>query len=106
MNAAADDIWYLLTFRPFSELPAPLREKYLAEKLALIPSPFALIQWGMPIYRQAADVYPLAMQYPILPLVARHDGAGIRVPQSAWLSEPDRGWKDAGDCRGIGAQHL
>jgi hypothetical protein len=89
-ETAADDIWYLLTFRPFSKLPAPLREKYLAEKLALIPSPFALIQWGMSIYRQAVDVYPLAMQYPILPLVARHDGAGIRVPQSAWLSEPDR----------------
>ena len=91
--AAADDIWYLLTFRPFSELPAPLREKYLAGQLALIPSPFALIQWGMPIYRQATEVYPLAMQYPILPLVARHDGAGIRVPQSAWLSEPRRDGK-------------
>ena len=89
-HAAADDIWYLLTFRPFSKLPASLREKYLAGQLALIPSPFALIQWGMPLYRQAVDVYPLAMQYPILPLVARHDGAGIRVPQSAWLSEPDR----------------
>jgi len=25
--------------------------------------------------------------------VARHDGAGIRVPQSAWLSEPDRAGK-------------
>ena len=91
--AAADNIWYLLTFRPFSELPAPLREKHLAGQLALIPSPFALIQWGMPIYRQATEVYPLAMQYPILPLVARHDGAGIRVPQSAWLSEPRRDGK-------------
>jgi hypothetical protein len=91
--AATDNIWYLLTFRPFSKLPAALREKYLAEKLALIPSPFALIQWGMQIYRQATDLFPLAMQYPILPLVARHDGAGIRVPQSAWLSEPTRDGK-------------
>jgi hypothetical protein len=33
------------------------------------------------------------MQYPILPLVARHDGVGIRVPQSAWLSEPRRDGK-------------
>jgi hypothetical protein len=89
-NAAADDINYLLTFRPFSKLPAPFREKYLAEKLALLPSPFTLIQWGMQIYRQAVDAFPLAMQYPLMPLVARHDGAGIRVPQSAWLSEPDR----------------
>jgi hypothetical protein len=88
--AAFDDVWYLLTFRPFRELPAAAREKYLAGQLALIPSPFSLIQWGMPIYQQATEVYPFAMQYPILPLVARHEGPGIRVPQSAWLSEPDR----------------
>jgi hypothetical protein len=92
-EAAADGIYYLLTFRPFSKLPAALREKYLAEKLALIPSPFTLIHWGMDIFRQATEKFPLAMQYPITPLVARHDGAGIRVPQSAWLSEPDRSGK-------------
>jgi hypothetical protein len=92
-EAAADDVYYLLTFRPFSQLPAPLREKYLAEKLALIPSPFTLIHWGMWLFRQATDQFPLAMQYPLTPLVARHDGVGIRVPQSAWLSEPDRSGK-------------
>jgi len=85
-----DGIYYLLTFRPFSALPAAVREKYLVGQLALIPSPFSLIHWGMPLYQQAAGSYPFAMQYPILPLVARHDGAGIRVPQSAWLSEPRR----------------
>ena len=89
-ETSGDDITYLLTFRPFSKLPAPLREKYLAEKLALIPSPFTLIHWGMWLFRDATDLFPLTMQYPILPLIARHDGAGIRVPQSAWLSEPDR----------------
>jgi hypothetical protein len=41
-ETAADDICYLLTFRPFSKLPAALREKYLAERLALIPSPIDL----------------------------------------------------------------
>ena len=90
---AANNIDYLLTFRPFSQLPAALQEKYLAGQLALIPSPFSLIHWGMPIYHQGAQKYPFAMQYPILPLVARHDGAGIRVPQSAWLSEPRRDGK-------------
>jgi hypothetical protein len=100
-----ENVWYLLTFRPFSQLPAALREKYLTGQLALIPSPFALIQWGMPIYWQAAEVYSLAMQYPILPLVARHDGAGIRVPQSAWLSEPTRDGKTL-EIAEVGAQHL
>jgi len=92
-DAAPDDIWYLLTFRPFSQLPAALREKYLAGQLALIPSPFSLIQWGMPLYRHATPIYPLAMQYPLLPLTARYEGAGIRVPQSAWLSEARRDGK-------------
>jgi hypothetical protein len=85
-----DDVYYLLTFRPFSLLPAAVREKYLAGQLVLLPSPFSLIHWGMPLYRNAVKVFPLAMQYPIMPLVARHDGPGIRVPQSAWLSEPRR----------------
>jgi hypothetical protein len=84
------DVYYLLTFRPFSALPAAVREKYLAGQLALIPSPFSLIFWGMSPYHKAVGAYPFAMQYPMLPLVARHDGAGIRVPQSAWLSEPRR----------------
>jgi hypothetical protein len=44
----------------------------------------------MPLYHQGADAYPFAMQYPMLPLVARHEGPGLRVPQSAWLSEPFR----------------
>ncbi len=86
----AKDIFYLLTFRPFSQLPASIRERYLAGQLALIPSPHSLIQWGMPLYHQGAEAYPFAMQYPMLPLVARHEGPGLRVSQSAWLSEPYR----------------
>jgi hypothetical protein len=89
-QTASDDIFYLLTFRPFSKLPEALREKYLSGRLALIPSPHSLIHWGMPLYHQGAEAYPFAMQYPVLPLVARHEGAGLRVPQSAWLSEPFR----------------
>ncbi len=89
-QADADDIFYLLTFRPFSQLPASIRERYLAGQLALIPSPLSLIQWGMPLYHQGAEAYPFAMQYPMLPLVARHEGPGLRVSQSAWLSEPYR----------------
>jgi hypothetical protein len=89
-QTAADDVCYLLTFRPFSQLPEPLRRKYLGGQLILVPSPHSLIQWGMPLYHQGAEAYPFAMQYPILPLVARHEGPGLRVSQSAWLSEPFR----------------
>jgi hypothetical protein len=89
-HTPAGNIFYLLTFRPFSKLPESLREKYLSGQLALLPSPHSLIQWGMPLYHQGAGQYPFAIQYPILPLVARHEGPGLRVSQSAWLSEPFR----------------
>jgi hypothetical protein len=89
-QAASDETFYLLTFRPFSKLPERLREKYLSGQLALIPSPHSLIHWGMPLYHLGVDAYPFAMQYPMLPLVARHEGPGLRIPQSAWLSEPFR----------------
>ncbi|HMK07420.1 MAG TPA: M28 family peptidase [Anaerolineales bacterium] len=89
-EASVEDVCYLLTFQPFPRLPSALRSRYLAGRLALLPSPFSLLFWGMPVYRQARRQYPLAMQYPILPLVARHEGPGLRVPQSAWLHEARR----------------
>ncbi len=92
-QTSADDIFYLLTFRPFSKLPEAIRKKYLAGQLVLLPSPHSLIQWGMPLYHQGAELYPFAMQYPMLPLIARHEGPGLRVSQSAWLSEPYRDGK-------------
>jgi hypothetical protein len=89
-GSSTENVCYLLTFRPFSQLPEPLRERYLSGQMALIPSPHSLIQWGMPLYQKGAELYPFAMQYPMLPLVARHEGPGLRVTQSAWLSEPYR----------------
>src|SRR5512143_2739010 len=44
------DVYYLLTFRPFSTLPPAVRARYLAGKLVLLPSPFSLLFWGMPVY--------------------------------------------------------
>src|SRR5262249_27381436 len=38
-------IKYLLTFRPFSQLPAGVRKAYLAGKLHLIPFPGSLVFW-------------------------------------------------------------
>jgi hypothetical protein len=42
----------------------------------------------MPTFRRLASKLPLAMQIPLLQLVTRHGGPGIRVPQSGWLHEP------------------
>lgn len=89
-DSALENVWYLLTFRPFSELPAGVRAKYLAGELALIPSPLSLVFSGMQFYYRAQEQAPLAIQSPLVPLVARHEGPGIRVPQSAWLHEPRR----------------
>jgi len=80
---------YLLTFRPFSRLPAAVQESYLVGKLALLPFPGSLVFWGMPTYLRLQQELPLALQIPLLRLVARRGGpGGIRVPQSGWLHEP------------------
>ncbi len=82
---------YLLTFRPFSALPAIVREGYLAGRLALLPFPGSLAFWGMPGYLHLQEQLPMAMQIPLLPLVVRHGApGGIRVPQSGWLHESRR----------------
>ncbi len=87
-RASWDGIRYLLTFRPFSQLPAGVRERYLAGKLALLPFPGSLVFWGMPTYLRLREQLPLAMQIPLLRLAARHNGLGsLRVPQSGWLHE-------------------
>jgi len=78
-------IRYLLTFRPFSDLPAAARRAYLEGRLELLPSPFSLVFWGMPIYHRASAHYPLAIQYSLLRLVGRHESWGLRVPQYGWL---------------------
>ena len=78
-------IRYLLTFRPFSDLPAAARRAYLEGRLELLPSPLSLVFWGMPIYHRASTQYPLAIQYSLLRLVGRHESWGLRVPQYGWL---------------------
>ena len=90
-QASWDGVRYLLTFRPFGRLPATVRERYLAGKLALLPFPGSLVFWGMPDYLRLQEQLPMALQMPLLRLVTRHGGpGGIRVPQSGWLHEPRR----------------
>src|SRR5579864_2292988 len=80
---------YLLTFRPFGRLPAALRKAYLGGKLHLLPAPGSLFFWGAPLYKKLHEELPLALQIPLLHLVARHRvPPGIKVPQSGFLHEP------------------
>ena len=76
---------FLLTFRPFGTLPGEVRRGYLEGRIALLPSPLSLLFWGMPIYHHASRQHALAMQYPVLRLVGRHESWGLRVPQFGWL---------------------
>jgi len=86
---------YLLTFRPFKQLPEPVKSKYLSGGLSLIPFPGSLVFWGMPGYLHLKKKLPVAAQIPLLNLVARNRGiGGLRVTQSGWLHEPHPGNKN------------
>ncbi len=88
-RGSVQGIKYLLTFRPFSKLPSAVRQAYLGRKLCLLPFPGSLIFWGTPTYRQLHTELPLALQIPLLFLVARHRmPRGVRVPQAGLLHEP------------------
>jgi hypothetical protein len=79
---------YVLTFRPFRDIPAKVRKKYLAGELHLLPFPGSLLFWGIPGYARLGEVMRLAKQIPLLHLLERHEEAGsIRVPQAGWFQE-------------------
>ena len=78
----------LVTFRPFSELPAAIRAAYLAGTLVLVPSPATLLLFEHPRYRELSRELPRARQIPLLHLFPRvEDSFTIRIPQSGWLDE-------------------
>jgi hypothetical protein len=86
---SARSVKYVVTFRPFRDIPAGIRKKYLAGELHLLPFPGSLLFWGVPGYGRLADVMRQAAQIPLLHLIERHESAGkIRVPQSGWFQEP------------------
>ena len=79
---------YLLTFRPFAELPAGVKRKYLAGDLHLLPFPGSLLFWGVQAFRGLGEHLRLAQQVPLLHLHERQEWHGrIRVPQSGWFQE-------------------
>jgi hypothetical protein len=83
---------YLLTFRPFADLPTAVQKAYLAGELNLLPFPGSLLFWSAPPYLHLQAELPFAMQIPLLHLVAHNSGwLGLRVPQSGWLHEPRLG---------------
>ena len=43
---STDAVKYLLTFRPFGQLPEPFQKAYLTGKLHIIPYPGSLVFWG------------------------------------------------------------
>lgn len=88
-NSSFNNVKYLLTFRPFSQLPAEAKKKYLDGKLFLLPFPGSLVFWGMPGYLKLKKELPVMGQIPLLNLVARNRGVGgMRATQSGWLHEP------------------
>ena len=87
-NTPPDNIRYLLTFRPFSLLPAVIKERYRNGQLILLPFPGSLVFWGMPGFIRLQKELPLAIQLPLQRLAARHGGPhGIRIPQSGRFHE-------------------
>ena len=90
----AESVRYLLTFRPFADLPNTIQDRYFAGRLALWPFPGSLVFWGMPTFLRLAQDLPLGIQIPLMRLVAPHGGpTGLRVPQSGWLHIPCPGVK-------------
>ena len=84
-----NNVKYLLTFRPFANLPGKVKELYLSGKLNLLPFPGSLVFWGMPNYLRLKKELHLAGQIPLLNIVARNRGVtGLKVPQAGWLHEP------------------
>jgi Peptidase family M28 len=84
-----DGVKYLLTFRPFGQLPDPVRRAYLKGELHLLPSPAGLAFWGVPRFLRLHRQLPLGLQAPLLLAMTRHSAHhGLRVPQAGLLHEP------------------
>jgi hypothetical protein len=80
----------IVTFHPFSRLPAAAQVRYLAGTLRIIPSPASHVFFEHPGYRKLAHELPHATQIPLLHLFQRVEGScAIRIPQSGWLDEHD-----------------
>jgi hypothetical protein len=92
---------YLLTFRPFADLPENVRKRYLSGKLHLLPFPGSMLFWGAGPYLDLRKQLPFAVQIPLMHFLERHQGIGdVRVPQSGWFHEDGPAVRDAHPHRG------
>lgn len=79
---------YVLTFRPFGQLPLAIRRAYLSGSLHLLPFPGSLVYWGVQPFHRLQQELPMAIQIPLLHEIHRNENwRTIRVPQSGWLRE-------------------
>jgi hypothetical protein len=79
---------YLLSFRPFGRLPAPIRRAYLNGRLHLLPCPGSLLFWGELQLLTLQRELKFAFQLALLSLFERSEKLrGIRIPQSGWMHE-------------------
>jgi hypothetical protein len=105
-NEPIDGIQFLLTFRPFVDLPDDVQKAYLGGRLHLLPFPGSLVFWGMKRYRKLQQQLPFAFQIPLLHLFERQESPQrIRVPQSGWLFEGEAS-PSASDHRHAGLRQL
>src|SRR5262249_11268358 len=89
-HAPLAEVKYLLTFRPYPKLPAPVKAAYAGGSLHLLPSPGSLVGFGVQRILELHEELPLALQAPLLQAVARHRSPhGLHVPQSGLLHEGD-----------------
>jgi Peptidase family M28 len=87
-QAAATGVKYLLTFRPFSRLPEPIRQAYFKGELHLLPCPGSMTFWGVPRYLRLHRELPLGLQAPLRQPIPRYSGLhGVRIPQAGLLHE-------------------
>jgi hypothetical protein len=83
---------YLLTFRPFRNIPKPIQSAYFDGEIHLLPFPGSLLFWGTPGVRKLASQRPMFLQTALLCLAPRHEAPNeLRVPQSGWMHEPRNG---------------
>ncbi|HQR06106.1 MAG TPA: M28 family peptidase [Gemmatales bacterium] len=85
-----ESVKYLVTFRPFTRLPAEVKQAYLKGQLVLLPFPGSLVFWGVKRARQIYPQLPLGLQIPLLANVDYHESPiGIRVPQAGVFHQPN-----------------
>ena len=89
-DAPLEGVRVLVTFRPFAELPEPIRRAYIAGYLVIAPTPASLVFFHHPRYRALEASLPQAGQVPLLHLFPRvEQSCTIRIPQSGWIDERD-----------------